>query len=196
MLADYFLNVPVFITWGAELRRWAILFMAITIAGAVIGLTITCVKDIVAKKPKIWYYRLWMLFVLYGWLITGLVLGSSHQYYTFLFNNVVAVIYMTMMGLTAFSLFAALYRSLRIRNFDVFLLAGITAIVTIGNVPIGDVIWPGFPLMREWLFEAPVLGGDRALLIITAIGGASICYNIIIGKNRLWMGQTREDEAQ
>jgi hypothetical protein len=137
-----------------------------------------------------------MLIVMYGWLLVGFTLGSKHDYYQFLFNNIVAVIYQSMMGVTAFSLFTAFYRSLRLRNFDVALLGIVTVVVALGNVPIGEVIWSGFPILRKWFFEAPVLGADRALRIVGSIGSVAIGFRILIGKNRLWMGETRLEGSE
>jgi hypothetical protein len=137
-----------------------------------------------------------MLIVMYGYLLVGFAVGSKHEYYTFLFNNIVAVIYQSMMGVTAFSLFTAFYRSLRLRNFDVALLGLVTVVVALGNVPIGEVIWSGFPILRKWFFEAPVLGADRALRIVGSIGSVAIGFRILIGKNRLWMGETRLEGSE
>jgi hypothetical protein len=196
MLLDYFFNIPGVLMIGDEIRKWAVLFVTLTMAGSVVGLTLTCIKDISKKTPGIWQWRVWMLIVMYGWLLVGFVLGSKHDYYNFLFNNIVAVIYQSMMGVTAFSLFTAFYRSLRLRNFDVALLGIVTIIVALGNVPIGEAIWGGFPLLRTWFFEAPVLGADRALRIVESIGSVAIGFRILIGKNRLWMGETRMEDSE
>ena len=194
MLVDYYFNIPGALIIGDEIRKWAVLFVSLTMAGSVIGLTLTCIKDITRRTPGVWIYRSWMLVVMYAWLLMGIMLGSKHEYYNFFFSNIVAVIYQSMMGVTAFSLFTAFYRSLRLRNFDVALLGIVTVIVALGNVPIGEVMWSGFPFLRKWLFESPVLGADRALRIVGAIGSIAIGFRILIGKNRLWMGQIKTEE--
>jgi hypothetical protein len=58
----------------------------------------------------------------------------------------------------------------------------------IGRVPVGEIIWPGFPDFIEWIMNVPQLAAKRAIMIGAALGAISTGLKVIVGLERAYMG--------
>jgi hypothetical protein len=87
-----------------------------------------------------------------------------------------------------FAMFAAFYRALRPKNVETWVLAITTILTALGNAPIGNALWSGFPTVKTWIMDVPVAASQRSLTVLTAIGLAGIAVRTILGQNRIWMG--------
>jgi hypothetical protein len=78
----------------------------------------------------------------------------------------------------------AAYRAFKIRNFETLLFTVSAFFVALGNVPIGGVIWSGFPLVGSWLTQKVTAAVFRAITIGIGIGLIAMALRLYLMMNR------------
>ena len=86
-----------------------------------------------------------------------------------------------LLAMIGWLLVPATYRAFRARNLDatILLLSGV--IVMLMNVPIGEAIWSGFPVVGQWISSIPNIAGQRAFIITVAIGIIILTLRTVLG---------------
>ncbi|MDI6839769.1 MAG: hypothetical protein QMD71_02765 [bacterium] len=135
--------------------------------------------------------------VLIGAMITTLSVGfySGVKYgifetgtpFMWYYNNIFVPLSATMFSLLAFFITSAAYRAFRARNIDAALLLIAGALVMIGRVPVGDIIWSKFPDVAEWIMNIPQMAAKRGILIGIALGMIATSLRIILGIERTYL---------
>lgn len=93
----------------------------------------------------------------------------------------------TMFSLLAFFIASAAYRAFRARTFAATLLLIAGALVMIGRVPVGDILWSKFPVIAEWIMEIPQMSAKRGILIGVALGMVVTSLRILLGIERTYL---------
>lgn len=93
----------------------------------------------------------------------------------------------TMFSLLAFFVASASYRAFRARNTEAALLLIAGILVMIGRVPIGDMLWPRFSDIANWIMNVPNVAGQRAILIGIALGVVSASLRLLLGIERTYL---------
>jgi len=93
----------------------------------------------------------------------------------------------TMFSLLAFFVASASYRAFRARNIEAALLLIAGILVMIGRVPIGDMVWSGFPAIANWIMNVPNTAGQRAILIGISLGVVSTSLRLLLGIERTYL---------
>jgi hypothetical protein len=151
------------------------------------------VKKIQQRKQG-WQYSYVLLFGLILVLVTGFQswfkyntpfeLRSSFMY---TYINIIVPLQATMFALLAFFISSAAYRAFRARTFEATLLLVAAAIVMLGRVPIGKMIWDKIPVFSDWLLNIPQLAAKRGIQIGVYLGGVVMSLRIILGIERTYL---------
>ncbi len=107
--------------------------------------------------------------------------------FDFMYYTIYMSLSATIFSLLAFYVASAAYRSFRARNFLSSLLLVSALIVMIGRVPVGAILWKGFPWLQEWIMTWPNTAGQRAIQIGAAIGVIASGLRIIFGVERPYL---------
>lgn len=117
----------------------------------------------------------------YGDLFTP---GTPFMWY---YNSIFVPLSATMFSLLAFFIASAAYRAFRAKTIEATLLLIAGALVMIGRVPIGNMMWDKFPLIAEWIMEIPQMAAKRGILIGVALGMVVTSLRIILGIERTYL---------
>jgi hypothetical protein len=212
MVVGWFMVGEFFFPWaepaGSEVQQMAVIMTASAIILGVVNVArINLLK--VSRRQKDWQYSVLLLvgllvmsilgvFVplahsIFGggaWKLGGMDLGGITQGTLFdrLYNRIYVPLSATMYGLLAFYIASAAFRAFRVRSVEAGLLAAAAIIVMIGRVPLGEKIWPGIPLLTDWIMNVPQLAAKRAILIGSALGGIATGLKILLGIERNFLG--------
>ncbi len=129
----------------------------------------------------------------------GIFFGIETGPYRWLFDRVQAPMQATLFSMLAFFVASASYRAFRARSVHATLLLVAGCIVMLGRVPTGDLI--GFDVggaryslagLASWLLDIPNLAAKRGILIGVGLGMISTSLRIILGIERAYLGQSRQ----
>ena len=107
--------------------------------------------------------------------------------FQFTFEFVYTPLAATIYALLAFYVASAAFRSFRAKNWLATLLLVSAVIVMIGRVPIGGMLWRGFPWLQEWVMTWPNTAGQRAIQMGAAVGVIASGLRIIFGIERPYL---------
>ena len=85
---------------------------------------------------------------------------------------------------------SATYRAFKVRTIEGAILAVTTVIIFFTLVPIGGVIWTGFPVIGSWLTNYPGNAGNTGFLVALSIGYASQSIRAMLGYDRGYLGES------
>ena len=188
MVFEYFFRTTQGTWLAGTFRTWSIVIVSFTFLVAFIVTTIRHLRIIQKKTPREWIYSIIVLATLWSVTSLGIAMGPRYPLYTWIFDNIVTSVYGAMIGSTAFFVASAGYRALRARTREAFVLLLSTVLVMLGNVTIGEVIWPGFGPISQWIMDVGVTSGTRGLVITIAFGFMALCLRIIAGLETSWLG--------
>ena len=145
------------------------------------------------KKIESWV----LLICLWVPLIWGLVMYAfygkrptvEYALQNIVFNGIVSPGDSTIYAILAFFIASAAYRAFRARSAEaaILLIAGI--ICMLGNAPIGELIWPGFVPLKDWINQVWVKAESRVITISGLLATLALYVRIILGYERGWMGR-------
>lgn len=191
LIIEYYVNLGT--GFGDFLRKWAVDIVAWTSILAIISATRTHVLRISRRRTD-WQLSAWLIILLWGMTILGFALGSNHEYFLFLTSNVMIATYAGIMGSVGFFILPSAYRAFRARNLEATIMLVVGIIIILGNVTVGEVIYPGITNLRSWLLDVPVAASQRGIMIAAAIGFIGILARAVLGVETNWLG--RDDDEQ
>ena len=188
LILEYFLDFPILRSLSSDLQSWGVI-----IAAFALGLGVLTVArnnySAIKRHDKNWPYFLWGLILMVVMIVTGLIgnIGKD-PLFLWLYNNALIHLSSTMYSLLAFYITTAAYRAFRARNVDaaLVLISGVFVILTIA--PVGAVIWPGFPIIGQWLLDIPNMAGMRGIIIGVGLGVLALGIRTILGYERAHLG--------
>jgi hypothetical protein len=169
-------------------NQWAIICIAFAYVLGVANI-FRVNSQVIARKGRDWIYKIVLVAGLILMICFG-ILGeiSEGTAFNWVFMNAIYPMQATMFALLAFYIASAAFRAFRIRSWESALL-GITAVlVMIGRVPLGELVWKGFPPFTEWIMNVPQLAAKRAIMIGAALGAISTGIKVLIGLEKTYMG--------
>ena len=189
MLAIFFLALtPATAKAVGAVQSMALVIAAFALGVGAISLFIGHGKKIMRRHPDT-PYSIVLLGAMVLMVLAGAVFGKpSGKLYTFIFANVNNTLDSSFFAMLCFYIFSAAYRAFRIRNADsaVFLISG--TLVMLGAVPIGAVIWSGFPAVSTWILSVPNTAAMRGILLGAALGYIATAMRIILGMEKGMFG--------
>jgi hypothetical protein len=186
-VADYYFKVPVINTVAANFTVAILVMSAIAVGIGIISLTRIHVRRIVKKRPHSLESAI-MLITLAIFILVGAVLGSGDPSYIYMFQNIIVPLDSAMFSLAGFFMASAAYRAFRARSKEALILLVAAVIVMLGQAPIGEAFWSGFPILSQWILDVPNTGGVRALIMGIAIGMLSLTVRMLMGHEKGYLG--------
>jgi hypothetical protein len=142
------------------------------------------------KSPGNWQYSIifFLFFVLQSVAGFADLSNLSNPVYVWIDQNVFNPLARSMYAILGFFIITASYRAMRARNLEATLLlvSGIT--VMLRNAPIGEIIWPGFPIIGTWILDVPSNAVNRGILIGVGIGTILYGVRVVLGYERSYLG--------
>lgn len=178
----YFFAVPSSVTEAsANLNTWATMIVALAIGFGTIVLLRTHSRRVIRRQKGEWVYSLVAIVGVFTFPLLYLSVGPNSYLYKTFFDTVNATIGASIYGLVLFTLVGAMYRTFRARNFNGFLLLVSGWLIMLQVAPIGEAIWPGFPILGSWLINYPTLGAYRGIMMASAFGALAIGFRVLLG---------------
>jgi len=186
-VADYFFQVPIINSLARDVTVAILVMSACAIGLGIISLTKIHVARISKKKPHS-LESVIMLVTLAAFILVGSVLGSGDPNYVYMFQNIIVPLDSTMFSIAGFFMASAAYRAFRARSNEALALLVAAVLVMLGQAPIGEAIWSGFPGICQWILDVPNTAGVRALIMGIAIGMLSLTIRMLMGHERGYLG--------
>ncbi len=148
----------------------------------------------ITTKSEGWAYSL--VLILTFFIVFGLGVFSGIRYGTafslaspFMYAYTYGIIPLqaTMFSLLAFFITSAAYRSFRARSVDATFLLLAGALVIIGRVPIGGMLWSKLPVIADWILDWPSMAARRGILLGITLGAIGTSLRIMVGIERSYL---------
>lgn len=186
-VADYFFQVPIINSIARDVTVATLVMSACAVGIGIISLARIHVTRITKKRPHSLESAI-MLVTLAAFILVGAVLGSASPNYVYMFQNIIVPLDSTMFSLAGFFMASAAYRAFRARSNEALILLIAAVLVMLGQAPIGEAVWSGFPGISQWILDVPNTAGVRALIMGIAIGMLSLTIRMLMGHERGYLG--------
>lgn len=184
-----FIDAPMIKVTSQELLNWGVVLGAFALGlGFANMLRIHGMKMVRGSGGE----RFFSLVLVGSMLImvaVGLSQGIQSTGYKFLYNSFLVPLDSTIFALIAFYIASAAYRAFVARNLDAGILLVTAVIVMLGRAPVGELIWPGFPSVTDWILNIPNTAGQRGIIIGAALGAIALSLRILLGIERSYLGR-------
>jgi hypothetical protein len=187
-LFGYFINIPEAkkITSGA--LEWGTVITTFGLGVAFITLLNRNIRNVARYKKSRGdaFYSIALLLTVVVYFICGFLPPfTKNAYFVWLYNNFNVLITALFASLVGFTITTASYRALRVRTLEASILLIVGLLVILGNAPIGEYIWPGFPLLNAWFLNVASSGAFRGLLLSSSIGFVGMTIRMLLGLEKL-----------
>ena len=191
IILDAFFAVDMLSTASTEIQNWGIIIAAFALGLAAVNLVRIHMRRIMLRRGE-WYNSIALLAALFIQTGIGLVQGSTGEAYNWGFNNIMTPLGATMYALLALWISSAAYRAFTARSIDSAILLVAATCVMLGNAPIGEAIWSGFPDVKAWILDVPNMAAQRGIIIGGGIGAIALGLRILMGIERGHLGGGEE----
>lgn len=182
VIFEYFFPLQAARDLSILIQGWAVVIAGFAVGIGLINLTIIHVRRF-ARKEANWLLSAWLVFIMALVIVIGLTLTPSSPAYSWLFDNVYAVVGPTMWSLLGFYIATAAFRSLRARTLEAGLLLISAVLLMLVQAPIGGIM-PYVPTIAFWIRDVPNTAGMRAIILGTAIGAIGLGIRTLLGRER------------
>lgn len=145
----------------------------------------------IKARARDWQYSIILITALAVMLIAGFYKGRAStdegQPFMYLYFNVQFPLEATMYSLLAFFVTSAAFRAFRARNKEALCLLLAAVVIMLGRVPVGSLIWKGFPDVTEWIMNYPNAAAKRGIRLGIDLGLISMALRMILGIERSYM---------
>lgn len=187
---DYFIGIPVLANISDTLQVWAVVLAGFTILVGMINTISYHVRNIQNQAKGKWIYSAILIIFLGLQVVSGLVdfKNLNNPVYKFLSTSVYSPLAAAAYSILGIWILTAAYRSIRAKTLESSIMMITAIIVFMGNAPIGAVIWPGFPVLKDWLLNVLGSSGTRGILLGAGIGGILLTIRVLLGYERRYLG--------
>jgi hypothetical protein len=196
MLLSNFVGTPDGGGWfkqtAEDLGGWMIIVSAFAVGLASVNLIKVHGRNI-SRQRKGWINSVMLLAAMVIFASVGIAarLGDNADITKLnqtMYDNVIAPLGAAMFAILAFYIASASYRAFRVRSTEATVLLIAAVLVMLGRVPIGEVIWEGFPPIADWLLDVVNTAGQRAIMIGAAVGAFAQSLRVLLGIERGHLG--------
>lgn len=177
----------------ASINRWFQMLGTVALFMGIWNLTRTHLT-IIKKRRMNWIFSVWLLVVMYGYMLLGMIQGNESTVYRWFYDALIVPISSTMFAMVAFYIVSGAYRAFRVRNVEAAIMMICAVWVMLANVPVGDLIWSpegwlgGMQGIANWLAKVPNSAVSRAISVGTFFGAMSTQLRIFLGIERRHLG--------
>lgn len=171
----------------ATLDKWSIVMSTFAMLMGIIELTRLHVNNVRRRRIN-WYYSIVTLLAIYLYLPVVLIQGPEGPSPKWITTNVSQPIGSAIYAILGFYIVSAAYRSFKARNLEASILLVAAVLLMLGQAPIGEAIWSGFPKISDWILTVPNSAGMRGINIGAYIGIFATSIRVLLGLERSWTG--------
>lgn len=137
-----------------------------------------------------WPYSIlaWVVFFFILGLGVFLPKGNEDPTYQFFFQNINVALSATMFSILCFYIASAAYRAFRVRNAEAAVLLIAAVLVMLGAAPIGEVMWKGFPIIKDWIQNNATTSSTRGMALGLTLGAFAQSVRNLLGIERGHLG--------
>jgi hypothetical protein len=184
VLSDFFVKAPALQAASQNLQDWIIVISAWAMCLGATSLVIRH-SEIVSKRMPNWKFSIALFVGLLAFPLAAIFGGGRlSKPVLFIYDSLFGPIGATLFSILVFYTASAAYRTFRLKNLQAGLLLISAVLLMIGKVPIGNVIWSGFPPISDWIMKVPVASANRGILIGGAVGTMAAGIRYLIGLER------------
>jgi len=172
VLIDYYFVSSPISTVSLEFQKWAIVLAAFSL---ILGTTVTVkfhVFRIMRKNHSHWPYSVVLLGSFIVMTLGGVLGGTGNIIYSWPYENLLSPGAATIGLIITFYNVSATYRTFRARNLQALTYMGSCVVMMLYYVPIGELVYAGYPKFGAWLLEVPI--GWTAGLILASLTVAMV----------------------
>lgn len=192
MMVQFFLPHPASRGFLETVNSWVRLvsgFALVLGAGSLIIHHMTKIQ----RRVGGWVYSIVTLVALaataaIGWAAGPTMMDNKSALINVIYDHIQVPLGASMFAVLAFYIASASYRAFRARNREATILLVAAFLVMLGSVPLGAVIWDGFPKWSRYLLEVPNMAAKRGITFGVALGTIATSLKIILGIERGWLG--------
>lgn len=150
----------------------------------------------IRRRQSGWLYSVVTLVALaattiIGWAAGPTMMDNKTLLINVIYDHIQVPLGASMFSILAFYIASASYRAFRARNREATILLVAAFLVMLGSVPLGKVVWDGFPKWSRYLLEVPNTAAKRGITFGVALGTIATSLKIILGIERGWLGGGR-----
>lgn len=186
IVAQYFFKIDAWAKAAGDMVKWNVIVGAFALAVGM-GNLISIHGRKAVRRDKDSAFSVVLLVSMIGWFVLGVSRGTNAPTYRFLWDSVLLPAQATMYSTTIFFITSSAYRAFRVKNLQSGILLT-SAILVMGRVGIGAVLWPRLQTVSGWLMQVPNTAGMRAITIGGAMALVGSSLRIILGLERSYLG--------
>jgi len=185
MLTDLFSGDITVRAVSTMLQSWAIILAGFALGIGALSLLRLHISTI-RRQGSGWIMSVIIIFSMVTVLFSGLAdLNLANPIFRFILDNIYMTLYAGAWAFEGVFLVYGMYRSFKIRNIESLILFLSAVLMIIRNTAIWEVIFgPWAVIPGTWILDVPNLGGQRALMITSALGIIVLGLRILLGKER------------
>ena len=186
IVAQYYLDIPAWKSFAAELLRWNVVLAAFALALGIGGIVRLHWGRISRRDPSAPYSAICLL-SLAVFLVVGFAQTTRGKTYQWLWDYILLPVQATSYATTFFFITSAAYRAFRIKNSYAVVLM-VSAILMMLRVGFFASVMPFTPKVAAWVWDIPTTAGMRAVTIGAALSLVGSSFRVIVGLERGHLG--------
>jgi hypothetical protein len=186
ILLERFLRLPAIEKTAAEIRTWGVILAGFALAVSAANLVLVHTGKIRAGKNT--SYSLVLIISLACATGLGVFSGTNSVAYKTLYSTMLVPMNAAMFAMLAFYIASAAYRAFVARTLEASILLIAAVIMMLDSVPLGEMIYPRYGLISNWLTSVPNLAAQRGIMIGSAIGAITTSLRVLVGIDRTHFG--------
>lgn len=186
MIAERFMKVPALGKIATDIRTWGVVLSGFALAVSAANLFVVHFGKIKAGKNT--FYSGVLLVAMVAMAVLGIFAGTGSAAYKSIYNAALVPMNATMFAMLAFYIASAAYRAFVARKIEAAVLLVSAIIVMLDNVPLGEMIYPNYSAISNWVMNVPNLAAQRGIMIGSAIGAITISLRVLVGIDRTHFG--------
>ncbi len=186
ILSNY-INFDLLSTISGDVKNFSSIIAGFALFLGLIGILRLHTTNVM-KKTKVAPYSAALIAVLALYLIVGLGYGQQSTEFKWIYNTIYGPLTATTYALLAFWVCSAAYRAFTMKSIESAILVITGLLVFFGVTPLSAVISSFFPSANKFIGDVLNVAGRRGMGIGIGIGILALGFQIILGKERSWMG--------
>lgn len=185
VIIEYYVEIDPLSTAVVMATDWTATIFSMAFILGIVSLCQYNYKVFRRRTPKFWYMGAWVIILTLFFFFFGIVMGTTHPAYEWLYWNFSGNLAVINSVIPAFFLTTASYRAFRARSIESTLLLVAALVILITYAPLSAYLWPGLKAnYGDWLVRVPNTGMVRGLTIGASIGAICLGFRVLLGKEK------------